>query len=79
MIYADIYKIENVQKKYINENKNSNKETLYLPLLPHTQYLHCVNRTDEVFGYKYKLFYGIDTETKLVYQPYKEWLRNKDK
>lgn len=79
MIYADIYKIENVQKKYINENKNSNKETLYLPLLPHTQYLHCVNRTDEVFGYRYKLFYGIDTETKLVYQPYKEWLRNKDK
>ena len=72
VIYYSIYIVDKVQTNYIDEVKD-NATVIYLPLLPHQNYLHCANMTDDVFGNRYKLFHEIDRGTLVIYLKYDKW------
>ncbi len=71
-IYGYVFKIETIRNKYIEENK-LNEKVLYLPNLPFIKYMQCPNPVNETFEKRFKLFYNIESDTKLVFMEYGEW------
>lgn len=71
-IYYSIHKIDVIQTKYIDEIKE-NASVINLPLLPHSNYVHCTNIPDGTFGYRYKLFHNINENVTLNFLNYEEW------
>lgn len=71
-IYYSIHKIDVVQTKYIDEVKE-NASVIDLPLIPHSNYVHCINKTDAIFSYRFKLFHKIDENVTINFFNYEEW------
>lgn len=71
-IYYSIYKVEMIQSNCINYFKK-NSTVIYLPALPHSNYIHCANKETGVFGNRYKLFYGINQSTMIKFVDYEDW------
>lgn len=71
-IYYSIHKIDVIQTKYIEKVKETSTN-IDLPLIPHENYVHCINMTDDIFGYRYKLFHGIDENITINFISYTEW------
>ena len=65
-IFAYIYKVELNRTKIIKSAKNTN-EVLYLPKLPHENYMQIPNPTVEVFEERFKNFYHIDKNQKIKF------------
>ena len=61
-----------IQSNCINYFKK-NSTVIYLPALPHSNYIHCANKETGVFGNRYKLFYGINQSTMIKFVDYEEW------
>ena len=72
-IYYSIHKIDVIQTKYIEKVKETSTN-IDLPLIPHENYVHCINMTDDTFGYRYKLFHGIDENISINFVNYGEWI-----
>ena len=66
LIYFNIYKVDCKQQEIIKLN-TTDVSTLYLPALPLTEYLHGANPVDDVFSYRFKNYYGINQNTKLIF------------
>ena len=77
-IYGYVFKIETIRNRYIEENKTS-AQVLYLPKLPFTEYMQCANPINKDFEKKFKLFYDIEKDKKLVFMDYGEWKENVNK
>ncbi len=72
-IYYSIHKIDVIQTNYIGKMKDISMN-IELPLIPHENYVHCINKTDDTFGYRYKLFHGIDENVIIDFISYTEWI-----
>ena len=77
IIYAQIFYVQNKTTKYIN-NVSSEENILKLPALPYTNYIHGANPTDNVFQYRYKLYYNIDEKKIINWITYNTWKDNYD-
>ncbi len=71
LIYGYIFKVDYERVNYIKNHKN--EEYLLLPLLPNKQYLHHGNPVSDEFVNRFKLFYGIDSDTKIDFVSYEVW------
>lgn len=72
IIFGYIFKIETIRNQTIRNTKGIEDE-IVLPKLPFEKYMWGANPTNEVFVERFKLFYKIDNETKLIFEPYKDW------
>ncbi len=75
IIFGYIFKIETTRNEYIEENK-LNEKVLYLPNLPFAKYMQGANPANKTFQKRFKLFYNIESDTKLVFMEYGEWKEN---
>lgn len=75
IIYYSIYRVDVIQVEYIEKYKNDSS-VLYLPALPHSEYIHCTNKETGVFGERYKLFHGINQNITIKFLDYRDWKKN---
>ena len=71
LIFAYIYRIESIRNNQIETNKNT--DYIVLPNIPYSKYMQYPNPANEIFEERFKLFYGIDKNTRLSFIPYDEY------
>lgn len=72
IIYAQIFIIDNKRTNYLKTHQE--QSPLYLPNIPNEDYFHYGNPKKNSFIRKYKIFYNIDKDTKVIFIDYNEWL-----
>ncbi len=70
-IYGQVFKIDNQRRRYIKKHKEDT--SIVLPLLPYAGYMQGPNPVNDVFEGRFKMFYNINSESKIEFVTYEQW------
>ena len=75
LIFGYIFKIESIRNDEIK--KHSEDSELVLPKIPHSRYLWLAEPKKSSFEFKFKLFYNINKDAKIIFVSYKDFKNQK--